>query len=406
MNVQIPYIYFSYLHVFITVYILVCGFAAQILPASESFIKASRNIGYIIIVLQGIFLAPSRSIERYCYYCTAIFGFISLLKSIPPQSVFLESISHLVLISSFTINKYHLTASYRRQYFRLFARTMLVISLIQIPLTIYQFSTLEIWDNMGGSLGDHGTGILCYLVYLCATFYLYRNRSRFLWYFIAIAIISPTLINETKITYILFVVMLASLMKFEISIRNIVMLILTFTFIFLAPKLLDLTYTKGNSAYDSSIYRDSDTYVNYFIGGEAYQKMGGEEQEGVDIPRLLKLAIILPYLHEKNALLLGLGVGSTRAPNTFIEESLAFGTKIFPVTALHNGGLLYFGLWIAVMYYTLFHNNRVNTKSKSLFFRFFVISTLLGLVYQNFFFAPAYAVFFGFFSAYLKSDLQ
>jgi hypothetical protein len=177
---------------------------------------------------------------------------------------------------------------------------VLIFLLSQIPISIYQYVSNNsiAGDWVGGSLGNGGSGVLTVAIILMIAYKVQRENNFNKQIFMLIAsgfFLIPTLINETKITFILFPIMIFSLIKFNNKLAPIFFIAIAIAFVSVFSNFYN--QFKG----DTYSMEFEDVYTSNFL--EEY--LAGEDVTVDDIPRFTKLGIGIQLLNEDNKLLFG-----------------------------------------------------------------------------------------------------
>ncbi|HEY3369693.1 MAG TPA: hypothetical protein VGK10_02530 [Prolixibacteraceae bacterium] len=189
--------------------------------------------------------------------------------------------------------------------------TFLYIFLVlQIPVTLFQFSIDGAGDAVGGTQGTGFSGILTFTVFL-ATYYLmiqdfdennvlrsFIKKSYLLIFWL------PAFINETKITFILIPLFLFLLVKIVLS--NIPKYL--YLLIILIPSLyiFNFIYQNVTPQYDSKDFLSNDFLAEY---------LSSDNDQYEDIPRFEKLSILINNF-EQREILFGKGIGQFKGGTT------------------------------------------------------------------------------------------
>lgn len=271
---------------------------------------------------------------------------------------------------------------------------------ISVPVAIIQriISTHRMGDDVVGVFGYGQSGTLSLLILIFFFTEVYRRlncgEKVFGKYWL---ILIPTMLNETKITYVLFPLLLFTILILakKINIRTIIIGGLMIPlFIFVSDKAYQSLYGNSLSEVFSPEYID-----NYMYGGD---------EEG-DVGRFLRILIAYDYLENSSRenYLLGYGTGSSfvgKASGTygviarrFIGTRLNEGSRVqlyqFLIEYGVLGSFLFISWFIIVLLVILRQKNlnRVNIVSILL-----IMITLISLVYQNILInrIPAFLLFY------------
>lgn len=198
---------------------------------------------------------------------------------------------------------------------------MRIFLCIQAFCIIYQFLRYGAGDAGGGSFGHNYSGQVSMMIYL-ASFYIIRRRIaqcgsvlpalRSGWGYIALLL--PTFLNETKVSFILLALYILLLVPIDrkMLIRLTVILPLVGAVSWLGFELYTTAVRASDNAYE---IKSAEDFVAYFMVEDIENTKGGalwdiENNGKADVPRLTKL-MYLPLLEQQEPghVALGFGVG-------------------------------------------------------------------------------------------------
>lgn len=228
---------------------------------------------------------------------------------------------------------------------------------LQIPVSLYQFLRYGAGDNVGGTLGNGGSGILTFTIFL-TTYYLMTQglnpknvfksllkKSYLLIFWL------PIFINETKISFLLIILFFIFLNLF--SLYNLRKYIITGIVIIPLLMAFDSIYENTtNNSFTKEIL-DKDFIENY---------LSSNEDHYTDIPRFQKIAIFVTTF-DTDYVLLGKGIGHFKGGTTMNLTSFAstyqwllLGSRPMSFFLLVQVGIL--GIILFLTYWILIINSR------------------------------------------------
>ncbi|MBO9571456.1 MAG: hypothetical protein J7497_04515 [Chitinophagaceae bacterium] len=255
------------------------------------------------------------------------------------------------------------------EYLMIMKKFGFIFLLAQLPVAAYQFSVSGPSDAVGGTFGNMGSGVLTLSV-ICLVYYLHffsRNFTQTIFLYIAL---TPLLLNETKISFILIPMMVLSI-HFKPKFKNIVLAVVAaglFLFIF------DSYYSHGSLEFDDNVSGIfSADFLNDYLMADIY--------EYEDIPRFTKIILSWNLLSQQvNTFFFGMEYGLFKGDNfsdlsTFARNYywLLIGTRPYLFFLLMQGGICLFG---GIMWLLLYINNyfkNINNLKIFLFILFLLI---------------------------------
>ena len=239
------------------------------------------------------------------------------------------------LISLLPILRYIYESVYEEDFVRRFDRTLFIFLIIQAICITFQFLKYGANDHGGGSMGNGFSGVVSILIYL-VSFYLMKKRmdpNKYVASLIEnkwlVILLYPTFLNETKISFIFFILYFILLMP--IDRRMFVRLMVSSPIVIVIVVLLFNVYsiTTGNKDDVMSV----DYYMNeYLFAGDdndiidwmEYLYDHGEDlaiDGSNDLPRFTKIALI-PELNAEypGHGITGYGIGQFKG-GTMVERS-------------------------------------------------------------------------------------
>lgn len=239
------------------------------------------------------------------------------------------------LISLLPILRYLYESELKDEFVKKFDRTLFVFLIVQALCITFQFLKYGANDHGGGSMGVGFSGIVSILIYL-VSFYLLKKKmdpDRYVGSLIEnkwlVILLYPTFLNETKISFIFFVLYFILLMP--VDRRMFVRLIISAPIVIVGVVILFNVYTTttGNNDDVTSV----DYYMNeYLFAGDdndivdwmEYLYDHGEDlalDGSNDLPRFTKIALI-PELNAEypGHSITGYGIGQFKG-GTMVDRS-------------------------------------------------------------------------------------
>jgi hypothetical protein len=222
----------------------------------------------------------------------------------------------------------------KEQFITAFDKQLYLFLLLQMFCVTWQFLMYGAGDHGGGSLGNYNSGTISILIYLIS-YYLLNKRidTNHFWLSLwnnKIFVISlfPTFLNETKISFIFFILFFLLLIPIDrkIFMRSILAIPAALLIGFVALTVY-LSTTKG---VFSNIFTE-EGFEEYFTGqatdlaeAEGDQDWIVSQDEKPDVPRILKF-MLLPELESANPghTITGFGVGHFKSGTTLQSSNFA-----------------------------------------------------------------------------------
>lgn len=279
-------------------------------------LKAKKN--RILIAILLIFLCTS----TFTYFLND--SFVSIVTH-------LNGLREILILFSATIFIVNVTDSNFSAYFHsYFMKFLYFFLLCQIPICIYQYLQFGAGDRVGGGFGPGGSGTLTLIVFI-GVFFILLNHSKNKFsgvplsrYLLVLPFLTPTFFNETKITFVLFVLLFILLTKFNL--RSLPKLILTFVIaagiIFSFSQVYYLTVKQQKHILKNDARRSSVEEIfnqrfleNYLLNPNTLN---------TDVSRITKIEIAFDLILENRLhLLFGKGFGIFKGGNTVKSSQFA-----------------------------------------------------------------------------------
>lgn len=299
----------------------------------------------------------------YALFTTCVLAKLGVLNFVNGSRDYISLLMFPIILSFFK-------SEYSNEFKKRFDKTLYIFLIIQFCCIFFQFLKYGANDHGGGSMGNGYSGIASILICIIS-FYLIQKKWDYNNYFVSlisnkslIILLLPIFFNETKVSFILVLLYIILLVKFD---KNVIS-----KFIIGFPVLLGLFMVLLN-VYMSATGNDDDiTSMEYYTESyidtsdpdeliliiEALEDGVFEEGETfVDIPRFTKLAFF-PDLMESsgNNVLFGAGLSHIKG-GTLVEETkfakeykwYLRGTQIFSFYTLVQLG--YIGLIGCILYF-------------------------------------------------------
>ncbi|MCM1291759.1 MAG: hypothetical protein NC201_06380 [Prevotella sp.] len=200
-------------------------FVAQRIPGAFDALNTPMQIlGDFIILLLGIFTIRS----KWDYAVLISFIIISAISTL--------CINHLSIPFWINGSRFYFGILFLTPFFRWvfenrnraiyfihkFDKSLYIFLWIQFPCMIYQFVALGGIDQGGGSLGNYMSGIISTLIYFISLYLMLRRWDNQISYFknliknwSLLFLLLPTFMNETKISFIYFILYFIFLIPFN-----------------------------------------------------------------------------------------------------------------------------------------------------------------------------------------------
>jgi hypothetical protein len=279
------------------------------------------NKAYINVVLDGILLIigissfkiSSTKIKLPLFFIFLIAFIIFVYFNNRDQAnllLTLNGIREFIPFFVIPILYMHCFQSNKAEYFvKLYDRFLLIFLVVQIPVSLFQFSRFGAGDAVGGTLGEGYSGVLTFTIYLSTYYLMIKNYDSHnimksllkKWYLFLFWI--PTFVNETKISFILIPIFI--LLLFELRFKNIFnrKLIFIILLIMAGGYLFSYVYSRTSGESISDIFTE-DYLTGYLVGDITKDNI----HIGDDIPRIMKLSLSFLVFNEEK-LLTGNGIG-------------------------------------------------------------------------------------------------
>lgn len=311
------------------------------------------------------------------------------------------------LLFAVPVFRYFITSKNGTRFIKSFDKQLIVFLCLQAVCLVWQFLRYGANDHGGGTLGNGGSGTISMIIYTLS-FYLvskrWDNEKSYIrnlldnkWF---VLLLFPTFLNETKISFILFLMYFVLLAP--INWKTVKRVFLFSPLIFVGLLLLGWAYFAATNQ-DPEDLLTGDYFQEYFVGLdpdeiiEVALKLQDEEIEvdpdewwTVDIPRFMKLFELPDALHDtRGGMMLGAGLGQFKG-GTLLDQT-NFGKKykwltngsrpwsFFLLLQLGYIGLIWFA-WATFVQLDFKHENRANDKNIKIFL---LLDIILMLFYND-----------------------
>lgn len=269
---------------------------------------------------------------------------------------------------------------------------------VQAFCITWQFIRYGAGDRVGGSFGNGYSGLVSFSIYL-ASFYLMRKRIRgnhfvtgLLKNWKLIALLLPSFLNETKISFILVAFYFLLLVDVDRKwFQRMIVVVPLAVFFFIGGLFVYLDNVKnplGEAGSDIS---------EYLVGQDVEYEMGAAEwheenfDTPYDVPRIAKISFI-GFIFEENPenMIPGFGVGiykgGTTIDKTPFSETydwLVAGTTPFICHIVFQLGVVG-SVWTIFLFVTFFIRRPHDTDERDVSMQlFFLMNVTIMLIYSN-----------------------
>ena len=302
------------------------------------------------------------------------------------------------------ILKYFLDDDRRRERFiKAFDRHLWVFLIIQAPCLIYQFLKYGANDHGGGSLGNGFSGIISTLIYITSFYLISKNfdRERYfhslrknIW---LIVLLFPTFLNETKISFVFFLLYFLLLLKFD---KSLIMKLAIGTPIFLVGLYFAFNMYLSSSGNEEDI-TDLEYYMeSYLMIDDSDQlidlaerldegEFGEDDDWSVDLPRFSRI-LLMPAVTARSdgGIFFGAGLSQFKGMS-FLEQTkfakefewFVNGTVLSSQMIFAQLGILGV-IWALAYFIVIFRHNKRPSRDKYLR-AFIIIIFLLVMLYNQ-----------------------
>lgn len=276
-------------------------------PGAELAVRLAAQA--VLIILGTLLLRSRIDIAILGTFCAITFYSTCLVHHYPLFTWVDGLRMYVPFLFILPILRYILTLEKSRRYFvALFDRSLLIFLWLQFPCIILQTLLYSNPDMRGGSLGWMCSGEVTTLIYVISFYLMLRHwdysRSYFSnvgqhWIYLFLWL--PSLMNETKISFVFIALYLLLLIPMDRQYAKRLIYILP-----ILAAFMGLAYVVYSSSISSSSLNKEGSLAFYMIGDEFFlDKIEKAEERGLldidddDMPRGLKL-IATPALMDRN----------------------------------------------------------------------------------------------------------
>lgn len=293
------------------------AFDAVIVALGLATMSRKRDIIYAAVFIGITYFTTCVSNKlSLMFYLNGLRDFIAYLFLIPIANYFLDEPNR------------------RERFIECFDRQMFIFLVIQVPCVLFQFFMYGAGDMGGGSLGHWNSGFITTMIF-AISFYLMKKRidpERYvtsLWENkVLILLLLPTQFNETKISFIYFIMYFVLLLPMNRKLfMRLVLAIPAIGFLLWGVSVGYVISTGGTMGDTMSMDYYTEMYLMDSSGAsEAYAQSLIEEDTGEqeDVPRFTKI-ILLGDVNQEHPghIMTGFGVGQFKG-GTVAESSKFF----------------------------------------------------------------------------------
>lgn len=283
------------------------------------------------------------------------------------------------------------------------------LAIIQIPISWMQFSMYGAGDLVGGSLSTGGSGIVTLALFLITFFFIQyytstANGNSFQTghALLFLVLLFPTLINQTKVSFVLLPIMLGVMLDFR---RRMMASLAMVTVSVIGLVILAVVYINVVSPDFMEAFT-KEGFESYYLADNI--KAG-------DIPRFGKMAFLF-VLFSDNALnyIFGMGYGLMKGQNiigvsdigSFLEP-LFQGSRMQFFTTFLQGGLLATILFVGVSFAGLYRRKNMQFTFTHRAFRLFLAAVMAIIwIYNDALWGAPFGTVAAFFLAWSRNPTE
>jgi len=252
---------------------------------------------------------------------------------------------------------------------------LVVFVVLQIPVSVLQFSRYGASDWVGGTLGYGGSGVLTQLLFLIAFYFVLKHGSVKNYTAFSpvksipfVLVLIPCALNETKVAFVLLALMVFLLAFTGNILRAVPMLVAGGLLVLL------LSFYYSENVKDTEQLLDPQFLERYLVY---------DSRTTVDVPRFQKMVMMFDRMsRDIPSYVVGMGYGIFMGGNVLEASSYSRtlttdfrGTRILLNTIWLQGGILAVLTFAAAMFSFLRTNFEPPRNVKS--FRLFLLASLL-----------------------------
>lgn len=337
--------YKLYYRVFIAVFwiAMTFGFVAdELLP----FLEPLRPMVFMaldaIVIMLGVATLRQRGDIAVAVSFLVIAVLSTLIVNHASMVTFVNGSRDFVgLVLLVPVLRYFLTCRHADKFRHDFDRQLRIWLWVQAFCITWQFALYGANDHGGGSMGFGASGIVSMLIYLVSFYFVTRDwdASRY-WQSLKrnkeyIFLLYPTMLNETKASFIMLVIYFMLLVKFDrLAVMRLVLAlpIALCAFVGIAAAYFDITDQDPEKVLSKEFFQ------NYFYGEDLdfLVEVGWLIQDGemeidpanwwtLDIPRFAKPVLVTPMLKDETqgGVWLGAGIGQFKGGQVMSSTKFA-----------------------------------------------------------------------------------
>ncbi len=336
-------IYILFLVLFVTAFYRGVTEYVPALETSSSYILLSADLLITYLGFISVFSASKRTVGAY-FLLLLISTLAYFAGDGNPVSDHINGLREVSNIFCLFLFFNVLVKSDHFAYFNnLFKKFALLFLAVQIPLSSLQYLTYTAGDNVGGSFGAGGSGILTLTIFILVYYLLENKRNgRMLFnkakYLLLLSVFFlPIFINETKLSLILIPLMIGTF----VSIKQFK----SFLFVFVIGACILLSFISFYSDRDQT----ADNPIAQIFSADFLETYLAEDNDelNIDVPRITKISRSFTLLSQDySTLILGRDYsafkgGTTVGLSAFSSKNqwLLHGSRPYVFYLLIMGGL-------------------------------------------------------------------
>ena len=382
------YVYINETRLFIiTIWLVLLSPKLAEINGIFAYIPYALYILLIIKIFEKKFIAKEKIfINKYLGFTTLgllLINAVSLIYNNYDTNIILLTFTFLKKFSYIIFYIFFTNMNVEKKYININMKLILVYSLIQFPLIIFQFISNTNRDNISGLFGKSGTGILIQ-IFLYILVLIIVNKENFIkiknfqFVFVSLLLMYSAL-AEVKIGFILIpLIYLMTIFLKKGSFRTILAILII-------GLLISVSYKSFIKFYpDQNLFGSSEEFVDY-----AKNAYGVDSVNRFGFMNLLKSTV----LTNKFKMYFGTGLGTTNPSNINIlagevaieYDYLNLHFFTLPLSIVENG-IIGTIMWISIYIYILAKNVYMYFKKrtdKSIINIMSIIITVIFIIYNS-----------------------
>jgi len=371
-----------YIFLFSFLYFGILGHLLGLMPDTELLYRYLTVLTQAVLILTALIsiskLNKSFNVKLlYIFFAVSSLSFFYNFNSIGLATHLNGLRDPLTFLSALIVAESIFKSRYKKLFKKLFLKTLLILVILQIPVSLSQFFKYGTGDNVSGTLafGDFGgSGILTQTLFLSSFFlflnYGYKNEKSisYIKLLLVIIILLPVTINETKISFFLFPLYMLLLFGGRKRITSFV-----FGGLLLASiMIIYFNFYASQNPNQVGVLENFSNFQSYYASVNVYSS---------NITRLGKITLMFDrYSHNFLDFIFGLGYGITKGQNVLgqsqIGTSLQYlfqGSTVLLFTTLLTGGFLLTVLIGFSNFYQLISIKKFELRKGIWLFKWFLI---------------------------------